>query len=74
MTFPTASTAQPDTPEARRYNRIRRRLGIADFALGLAMLLVLLATGWTRDLRDFSYLGAWQIYSLALFVYICMLL
>ena len=74
MTFPTASTAQPDTPQARRYNRIRRRLGIADFALGLAMLVVLLVTGWTRDLRDVSYLGAWQIYSLALFVYICMLL
>ena len=74
MTFSTTSTAQADTPQARRYNRIRRRLGIADFALGLALLLVLLATGWTRDLRDIAYLGAWQIYSLAVFFYIGMLL
>ncbi len=73
MTFPTTSTVQADTPEARRYNRIRRWLGIADFVLGFAMLVVLLATGWTRSLRDIAYLGAWQIYSLAVFVYIVML-
>lgn len=73
MTFPSTSTAHSDTPEARRYNRIRRRLEIADLALGLAVLLVLLATGWTRNLRDISYLGAWQIYSLAVFFYIGML-
>ena len=74
MTFSTASTTPTDTPEARRYNRIRRRLGIADFVLGFAMLVVLLATGWTRDLRDISYGGAWQIYSLAVFFYIGILL
>jgi len=74
MTFPTTSTTPTDTPEARRYNRIRRRLGIADFVLGFAMLVVLLATGWTRDLRDISYVGAWQIYSLAVFFYIGILL
>ncbi len=73
MTFPTTSTVQADTPEARRYNRIRRWLGIADFVLGFAMLVVLLATGWTRSLRDIAYLGAWQIYSLAVFVYIVIL-
>ena len=70
----TSSTQQADTPEARRYNRIHRRLSIADFSLGAALLVVLLATGWTRDLRDFAYLGAWQIYSLAVFFYIGMLL
>jgi len=73
MTFP-ATTTPTDTPEARRYNRIRRRLGIADFVLGFAMLVVLLVTGWTRDLRDISYVGAWQIYSLAVFFYIGILL
>lgn len=73
MTFPSTSTAQTDTPQARRYNRIRRRLEIADLALGLALLVVLLATGWTRNLRDIAYLGAWQIYSLAVFFYIGML-
>jgi STE24 endopeptidase len=74
MTFSSTSTTPADTPAARRYNRIRRRLGIADFALGFAMLVVLLATGWTRDLRDISYVGAWQIYSLAVFFYIGILL
>lgn len=68
------SAGQTDTPEARRYNRIHRWLSIADFSLGAALLVVLLATGWTRDLRDFAYLGAWQIYSLAVFFYIGMLL
>ena len=57
----------------RRYNRIRRRLGIADFLLGLALLVVLLATGWTARLRDLAYLGAGQIYVLAVFFYVGML-
>jgi len=35
-----------DSPEARRYNLIRRWLGIADFGLGFAFLIVLLVTGW----------------------------
>ncbi len=63
----------PDTPEVRRYNRTRRRLGIADFLLGLAMLVALLATGWTARLRDLAYVGAGQIYVLAVFFYVGML-
>jgi STE24 endopeptidase len=62
-----------DSPEVRRYNRIRRRLGIADFLLGLALLVVLVATGWTARLRDLAYLGAGQIYPLAVFFYVGML-
>jgi STE24 endopeptidase len=57
----------------RRYNRIRRRLGIADFLLGIALLVILLATGWTARLRDLAYLGAGQIYVLAVFFYVFML-
>src|SRR5438270_558109 len=38
MTF-AASQSPPDTPEARHYNRIRRRLSIIDFSIGLGMLL-----------------------------------
>jgi STE24 endopeptidase len=73
MTF--AAKSQPaDTPEARRYNRIRRRLGVADFLLGLAFLLVLLITGWTGTLRDLAYWAAHQNYSLAVFFYVFMLL
>ena len=63
----------PDSPEVRRYNRIRRRLGIADFLLGMALLVALLATGWTARLRDLAYLGAGQIYVLAVFFYVFML-
>ena len=64
---------QADTPEARRYNRVRRLLGIADAVLGFALLVVLLATGWTTRLRDWSYTGAHQHYPLAVFFYIVML-
>lgn len=67
-----ATTLPPisDSPEARRYNRIHRRLGIADAALGLAMLTVLLATGWTKDLRDWAHSLAPSNYVLALFYYL----
>jgi len=57
----------------RRYNRLRRRISIADFLLGLALLMVLLATGWTARLRDLAYLSAGQIYVLAVFFYVFML-
>ncbi len=61
----------PDSPEARRYNRIRRWLGMSEFALGLAFLLVLLLTGWTGWLRDIAYRS--QSYVLAVFLYTLML-
>src|SRR5437868_10001590 len=73
MTF-AASQSSPDTPEARHYNRIRRRLSIIDFSIGLAMLLVLLVTGWTGTLRDLAYFGARQNYLLAVFLYVLMLM
>ena len=63
-----------DSPDARRYNRIRRWLGIADFVLGLALMVVLLATGWTGTLRDVAYKAAFQHYGLAVFLYVLMLL
>ncbi|PYX50167.1 MAG: hypothetical protein DMG79_06640 [Acidobacteria bacterium] len=65
---------QADSPEARRYNSIRRWLGIADFALGFIFLIVLLATGWTRWLRDLSFRLGFHNYSLALFMYLLLLL
>ena len=69
-----ASTGLPaDSPEVRRYNRIRRWLGIAEFLLGLVMLAVLLATGWTDWLRDLAYRAAFQIYPLAVLFYVVML-
>jgi STE24 endopeptidase len=63
----------PDSAEARRYNRIRRWLGIAEFSLSLALLVVLVITGWTNWLRDLAMTGAFQIYALAVFLYTVML-
>ena len=75
MDSPAATTTSPtDSPEARRYNRIRRRLGIIDFLLGLALLVVLLATGWNGSLRDLAYRSSFQVYSIAVFIYILILL
>src|SRR5579862_6634054 len=73
VTIPAPSTPA-DTPEARRYNRIKRWLGIADFTLGLMLLIVLLATGWNGALRDVAYRASSQIYVLAVFLYVVMLL
>jgi STE24 endopeptidase len=63
-----------DSPGASRYNRIQRWLGILDLVIGLALLVVLLATGWTSSLRDISYHAAFQNYSLAVFFYLAILL
>jgi STE24 endopeptidase len=72
MSLPAANS-QPDTPEARRYNHIKRWLGLADLVLGIGFLVVLLATGWTRRLRDLSLHSAREHYLLALFFYILFL-
>src|SRR5215469_7962507 len=63
-----------DSQEAQRYNRIRRWLGIADFAIGFAFLVVLLATRWSDSLRDLAYRMGFQNYILSLFMYIVLLL
>ena len=67
-------TAQGDSPDTRRYNRIRRCLGIADFAIGFVFLVVLLATRWSDSLRDLAYRMGFQNYTLSLFMYIVLLL
>ncbi len=77
MTFvanTSASPVPPDSPEARRYNRTRRWLGVADFLIGFAFLLVLLVTGWTGWLRDLAYRWGFQNYTLSVFLYLLLLL
>ena len=69
-----ATTVPADSPESRRYNHIHRLLGIADFVIGFALLLVILLTGWTGSLRDIAYRAAFQNYSFAVFLYVLMLL
>src|SRR2546421_11728316 len=70
----TVTTVPTDSPEARRYNRIRRWLGITDFVLGLILLLALLVTGWSGTLRDLAYSGGFQNYTVAVFLYVVMLM
>ncbi len=69
----TPNLRPPDSPEARRYNRLQRWLGLADAGVGFALMVALLVTGWTGTLRDWSYLGARQNYFLAVFLYVLML-
>ena len=75
MTFVAKTSGTPtDSPEARHYNRVLRGLGLADFAVGLLFLIVLLATGWSGWLRDLAYHWARQYYSVAVFFYLFFLL
>ena len=69
-----SNSVSPDSPEARRYNRIRRWIGIADFVVGFLFLIVLLVTGWSNWLRDLAYRLGFQNYSLSLFIYLLLLL
>lgn len=69
-----AMSGQADSPEARRYNRIKRWLGITDFVVGFVFLLVLLATRWSDSLRDLAYRIGFQNYSFSLFIYLVLLL
>ena len=68
----TPNPPMADSAEARRYNRIRRWLGMADAFIGFALLVVLLVTGWTGELRDWSYHLGGQRYFLAVFLYVLM--
>ena len=68
----TSTIAPADSPEVRKYNQIRRWLGIGEFALGLALLLVLLLTGWTHWIRRIADLS--QSYILAVFLYTLMVI
>jgi Zn-dependent protease with chaperone function len=63
-----------DSPQARRYNRVKRWLGVSDFVLGLVLLVALLVTGWSNSLRDLAYRAAFQNYTLAVFLYVLMLM
>jgi Zn-dependent protease with chaperone function len=75
MSTAVVTTPTPaDSPETRRYNRVQRWLGIADFVLGLLLLVLLLTTAWNSALRDLAYRASPQSYALRLFLYVLMLL
>jgi STE24 endopeptidase len=69
-----AVTSPADSEESRHYNRTKRWLGVADFAIGFGLLVVLLAAGWSGTLRDIAERGASQNYPLAVFLYVAMLM
>lgn len=74
MATVTTTPVLSDSAESGRYNRVKRWLGLADFVVGFALLIVLLATGWTGTLRDLAERGASQNYSCAVFLYVVMLM
>ena len=63
-----------DSAESRRYNRVKRWLGLADVVIGFGLLVVLLVTGWTGTLHDLAERGASQNYAVAVFLYVLMLM
>jgi STE24 endopeptidase len=68
----TPNSPTADTPEVRRYNRIKRWLGMTDAVIGFLLLVALLVTGWTARLRDWSYHLGGQHYFFAVFLYVLM--
>jgi STE24 endopeptidase len=58
--------------KAKQYGRIRRRVGLAGWLLDAALLIALLATGWTMALRDVAF-GVSAHPALALLIYLLMI-
>jgi STE24 endopeptidase len=73
MSASETTVLQPDSPEAREYNRSKRWLEIGDLAVSFGFLAVLLATGWTNALRDWAVGMAGDHYVLQLFYYVLFL-
>src|SRR5262249_4601762 len=69
-----SKTIAGDSPEARRYNRVRRWLEIGDIVLSLGFLLALLLLGWTSVVRDWAYRAAFQNYGFAVLFYVLLLM
>ena len=63
-----------DSAESQSYNRIKRWLSIADLGVGVLLLVLLLAAGWSGWLRDRAMHGASDNYSFAVFLYVLMLI
>jgi len=57
---------------SKRYQRVRRRLGIARFVLNAGFLVGLLFAGWSVSLRDLAWRSAENVW-LAVLVYVLLL-
>jgi STE24 endopeptidase len=73
MALDTLSLSTADTAAARSYNRTKRWLSLADYAVSFLFLVLLLVTGWSGRLRDWAYSGTSQRYTLAVLLYVFML-
>jgi STE24 endopeptidase len=71
-TIPATTGEAPREAEAKRYGRLRRRLGFLGWLLDAALLGALLAAGWSAGLRDVAYRVS-DHPALALLVYLAML-
>jgi len=56
--------------KATRYHRLRRRAALAGTALGALFLVLLLATGWSADLRDAAASAAGSSFTLTVIIYV----
>jgi STE24 endopeptidase len=65
---------KPDSPEARKYNRAKRWLEVSDLIVGFVLLLALVLTHGSARLRDFAYGASRGYYTLAVFVFVLVLL
>ena len=78
MASPSDPSGERSTPmdsvEARQYNRLLRSIGVADLALGLGLMGLLLAADWTSDFRNFAVRIAGDHHAVALFLYTSILL
>jgi Zn-dependent protease with chaperone function len=70
---PSPASLPNDSEEARQYSRLKRWLGFSDAILGVAVLFVLLATGWSLGLRDLAMRATGEHYVLALLLYVVFL-
>lgn len=64
----------PDSPEARKYNRAKRWLEVSDLIVGFALLLILVLTHGSARLRDFAYVASRGYYSVAVLIFVLALL
>ena len=74
MTLDAPNRGAADSPAARSYNRTKRWLSLADYGVSFLLLALLLLTGWSGRLRDMALSGTSQRYTLAVLLYVFMLL
>jgi STE24 endopeptidase len=73
-TTQATSAAGNTGSDARLYHRLLRRIGFVDIGLGLALMVLLLATDWTSSIRNLAFRLAGDRHALALLIYTAILM